>query len=193
MSTIDVNGTTLYYERRGHGPPVLFIPGAGGDAGDWSTVADAVADEHTVLTYDRRANSRSPRPSGWTAAPVGEQADDAAALLRALDLAPAVAYGLSSGAMILTDLVLRHPTVLRGAILHEPPFTMPDPAVARLQELIGEGMAAGGPRRWSGSENSQWLAAALGTDLVEIPGGHVPTMSHPEAALEVLRPILDKV
>jgi hypothetical protein len=32
MPTIDVNGTTLYYERRGEGPPVLFISVFTGDA-----------------------------------------------------------------------------------------------------------------------------------------------------------------
>lgn len=270
MSTIDVNGTTLYYERRGDGPPVLFVSGAGGDAGYYTAAADALADQYTTLTYDRRANSRSPRPAGWDAAPVEEQADDAAALLRALDLAPAVVYGLSSGAVILTDLVLRHPEVLRGAVLAEPPFVAvtsdPDAVGVGLQALVAEGMAAGGPPsaievflRWAcgpevfdsldaglrarlrtngevlfghefagvlayqptreqlaavelpctvmaGVENrdphaalhwlyeaSQWLAAGLGTELVETPGAHVPMLSNPQAFVEILRPILGKL
>jgi pimeloyl-ACP methyl ester carboxylesterase len=150
MGSIAVNGTTLYYELRGSGPPVLFISGAPGDAGHWTEVADALAGEYTVLTYDRRANSRSPRPQNWTAAPVDEQADDAAALLAALDLAPAVAYGHSSGAIYLTNLALRHPALLRGAIFHEPAYLAVTSAAeqvgAELQQLIGEGIAKGGPR-----------------------------------------------
>jgi pimeloyl-ACP methyl ester carboxylesterase len=149
MATIAVNGTTLYYELRGDGPPILFISGATGDAGHWTEVADALADQHTVLAYDRRANSRSPRPENWTAAPIDEQADDAAALLRGLDLAPAVVYGNSQGATILTSLALRHPEVLRGAIFHEPPYvsvtSSADQIATGLQQLIGEGMAKGGP------------------------------------------------
>jgi pimeloyl-ACP methyl ester carboxylesterase len=149
MTSITANGTDLYYELRGAGPPVLFISGATGDAGHWTEVADALADGFTVLSYDRRANSRSPRPENWTSAPIDEQADDAAALLRALDLAPAVAYGNSQGAMILTSIALRHPDVLRGAIFHEPPYvavTSTAAAIgARLQQVIGEGMARGGP------------------------------------------------
>ncbi|MDN5852172.1 MAG: alpha/beta hydrolase [Actinomycetia bacterium] len=149
MTSIAVNGTTLYYELRGDGLPVLFISGATGDAGHWSGVADALADEYTILTYDRRANSRSPRPENWTAAPVEEQADDVAALLTALDLAPVVAYGNSGGATILTDVVLRHADALSGAIFHEPPYVAvssdPEAAVAALQGVVGEGMAAGGP------------------------------------------------
>ncbi|MDN5861374.1 MAG: alpha/beta hydrolase [Pseudonocardia sp.] len=270
MSTIDVNGTTLYYERRGDGPPVLFISGTGGDAGYFTTVADALADEYTTVTYDRRANSRSPRPAGWDAAPIAEQADDAAGLLRALDLAPAVGYGLSSGAMILTDLALRHPDVLTGAVLAEPPIvgasSTPEAVGAGAKALVDEGMAVGGPaaamelfvryadadevfesldpelqarvrgngevffglemasvmsyhpgaeqlarvevpcvvtagvdHRDPGSnlhwfyESAQWLAAGLGTEVVETPGGHVPMWTHPQAFVEILRPILNKL
>jgi pimeloyl-ACP methyl ester carboxylesterase len=173
MATIAVNGTTLYYELRGSGPPVLFISGATGDAGHWTEVADALVSEYTVLTYDRRANSRSPRPENWTAAPVDEQADDAAALLRALDLASAVAYGNSQGAIYLTSLALRHSEVLRGAIFHEPPYvavtSVAEELGAKLQQLIGEGMAKGGPPmatelflRWvAGDETFESLDPAL--------------------------------
>ena len=150
MASIAVNGTTLYYELRGSGPPLLFISGATGDAGHWTEVADAdLVSEYTVLSYDRRANSRSPRPENWTTAPIDEQADDAAELLRALDLAPAVAYGNSQGAIILTSLALRHPSLLRGAIFHEPPYAAVTSAAeergVKLQQLISDGMAKGGP------------------------------------------------
>jgi pimeloyl-ACP methyl ester carboxylesterase len=149
MGSVTVNGTSLYYELRGDGPPVLFISGATGDAGHWTEVADALADEYTVLTYDRRAHSRSPRPANWTATSIDEQADDAAALLTDLGLAPAVAYGNSQGAMILTSLALRHPSVLRGAVFHEAPYLGATSVAGEigpaLQHVIGEGMAKGGP------------------------------------------------
>ncbi|WP_178357721.1 hypothetical protein [Mycolicibacterium hippocampi] len=45
MPTIDVNGTTLYYELRGAGPPVLLIMGATGDGGHFDAFADWLADE----------------------------------------------------------------------------------------------------------------------------------------------------
>jgi len=62
-----VNGTTLYYEKQGTGTPVLLIAGSTGDAGNFTRAADLMADEFAVVTYDRRGNSRSPRPTGWTA------------------------------------------------------------------------------------------------------------------------------
>ena len=150
MSSIEVNGIRIYYEKRGRGPAVLFVSGASGDAGHWATVADILADAYTVITYDRRGNSRSPRPPGWTSTTIGEQADDAAALLRGLGLVPAIVFGTSAAAGILAELCLRHPHVLQGAIFHEPVFPsgIPDidAANAARQRLIEEGMARGGPR-----------------------------------------------
>jgi pimeloyl-ACP methyl ester carboxylesterase len=148
-TTTSVNGVDLYSEARGSGPSVLLISGATGDAGHWEQVAGHLADEFTVVTYDRRGNSRSPRPANWTRTSVDEQADDAAGLLRTLGLTPAAAVGTSSGALILLNLLLRHPDVLRGALVHEPPLipVLADPqaVMAPVQSAIQDGMAAGGP------------------------------------------------
>lgn len=148
--SVRVNGATLYYERRGTGPAVLFISGATGDAGHFYQVADLLAGEFEVVTYDRRGNSRSPKPQGWSHTTMDEQADDAAGLIRALGLAPAVVFGTSGGAVILLNLLLRHPEVLRGAIVHEPPLvpvlTNAAETGAMLQSMVVEGLAKGGPR-----------------------------------------------
>jgi pimeloyl-ACP methyl ester carboxylesterase len=147
---IRANGADLYYELRGDGPPVLFIQGATGDGGTFEQVAERLADEFTVVTYHRRGNSRSPRPPGWESTSVHEQADDAAALIQALELAPAAVFGTSAGAVIVLNLLLRHPEVLRGAIVHEPPLvpvlSNAEETGAMLQRMIEEGMAQGGPR-----------------------------------------------
>ena len=65
MPMVSVNGAELYHEVRGSGPPVLLIMGATGDGGHFDTLADLLADEFTVITYDRRGNGRSPAPAGW--------------------------------------------------------------------------------------------------------------------------------
>ncbi|MFD7446416.1 alpha/beta fold hydrolase [Streptomyces sp. NPDC059909] len=151
MSVIDVGDARLYYERYGHGPAVLFISGVTGDAGLWTRTAQALADEFTVVAYDRRGNSRSPRPEQWTSTSVDEQADDAAGLLRGLGIAPAVVVGASGGGAILTNLVLRHPEVVRAAVIHEPPFVSessdPDEVGKQLGRLFEQGMATGDPKR----------------------------------------------
>lgn len=143
-----VNGARLYYERVGAGPSALFIAGSTGDAGNFTRAAERLADEFTVVTYDRRGNSRSPRPAGWAAASVGEQADDAAGLIERLDLAPAALFAASAGALIGLDLAIRYPRLLRIAVLQEPSlFTVLadlDAALAPRRAIIREAAAAGG-------------------------------------------------
>jgi pimeloyl-ACP methyl ester carboxylesterase len=148
---IDVGGTTLYHEVRGRGPALLLITGGGGDAGFWARIAPALAEEFTVVTYDRRGMSRSPRPDGWTATSVDEQADDAAALLRTLGLVPAVVAGHSGGASIACGMVARHPESVRHAVIYEPPLLAVVPngeqIVGGLRATVERAMADGGPRR----------------------------------------------
>ena len=93
MPTITVNGAELYHEVRGTGPPVLLIMGATGDGGHFDALADVLADEFTVISYDRRGNGRSLAPAGWETTSPEEQADDAAALLDALGTGPAAVFG----------------------------------------------------------------------------------------------------
>lgn len=151
FGTVDLStGATIYHERRGEGPPVLFIAGAMGDAGLFARVAEYLADEFTVVTYDRRGNSRSPRPDGWTRTDASEQAADAAALLGAIGTALAVVFGTSSGADIALSLALEHPAAVRGAVVHEPPIlgVLADPGSVEAQgrSVIEPAMMSGGPQ-----------------------------------------------
>jgi pimeloyl-ACP methyl ester carboxylesterase len=148
--TATIDGADIYHEVRGEGIPVLFVPGAN-DAASFRPVAEALADTFTVVTFDLRGTSRSPRPEGWTQTSVGELAEDAAGLVNHLGLAPVVAFGTSAGGAIAVEMVLRHPELVRGVVVHDPfILTFLDdqlPAVmAQLQEDVGKGMAAGGPR-----------------------------------------------
>jgi pimeloyl-ACP methyl ester carboxylesterase len=93
--TIRMPGTTLYYEKRGTGPLLLMIPPGGAGADAFTTVADSLAANHTVLTYDRRGYARSPLD-----APEGEQdvethAEDACHLLAAFTGEAADVFGSS--------------------------------------------------------------------------------------------------
>ncbi len=145
------NGTELYYERRGSGPVVLFIPGATGDAGHFERVAESLSDEFTIVTYDRRGNSRSTAPPGWTQTSIEEQADDAAGLLSALGLERVGIFGTSGGGPIGLELALRRPDLIVGAVLHEPylPIGLGDRWAEvddKNKATFGPILASGGPR-----------------------------------------------
>ena len=148
QDVVAVNGTTLYYEIHGTGPSVLCIAGTTGDAGHFTQVATQLADELTIVTYDRRGNSRSPRPEGWTQTSVPEQAEDAAALIQALQLAPVAVFATDAGGRIGLDLLIRFPHLLRGVILHEPvlPSVLrhPEHVIGPVQAAIFQGFQAKG-------------------------------------------------
>jgi pimeloyl-ACP methyl ester carboxylesterase len=148
MGLLAVNDTVLYYELRGAGPPVLLVMGMTGDAGHFEAFADLLADEFTIVSYDRRGNGRSPRPTGWTTTSPEEQADDAAALLEALGMSPAVVYGSSAGGVFALCQLIRRPETVRGAILHDAAlvrlFDEPG-ARAGVVALAREAREAGGP------------------------------------------------
>jgi pimeloyl-ACP methyl ester carboxylesterase len=122
--------------------------GATGLGAHFTQVARLLADEFTVVTYDRRGNGRSPAPEGWTETSIEQQADDAVALLDALGLSPAAVFGTSSGAVFVLCMLVRHPEAVRGAILHDPGlfalFDDPEGTRAVVKDLVAEGMREGG-------------------------------------------------
>ena len=109
---LEVNGAKIYHEVRGSGPSVLFVAGATGDGGHFERVAEILSDEFTVVTYDRRGNSRSPRPDGWEVTSTEEHSEDAAALIEYLGLAPIAVFGTSAGAIIGLDLAIGGPELV---------------------------------------------------------------------------------
>ncbi|MFG2965050.1 alpha/beta fold hydrolase [Streptomyces sp. NPDC048288] len=143
-----VAGADLYYEVRGAGPALLMISGAGGDAGYYAAVAEDLADAFTVITYDRRGNSRSTGRDG-TPTTLDEQAADARAVIAALAGGHALVFGSSAGAIIGLTLAARHPEVMSGLVAHEPPAVnvLPDgdPARAFFPELAAVHARGGGP------------------------------------------------
>ena len=147
---LEVNEVKIYHEVRGSGPSVLFIAGATGDCGHFQRVAELLSDEFTVVTYDRRGNSRSPRPKDWEGTSTEEHSEDAAALIEALGLAPVAVFGNSAGAIIGLDLSIRRPELVRGAILHEPPMmagmSNPEEMMGAFQQVVEGGMQSGGLR-----------------------------------------------
>lgn len=111
-------GAEIYCEHRGNGPLLLLITGAMGDAGFYSSAADILASEYTVMCYDRRCNSRSSgdRTTDMT---VAQQARDAAAIIKAMGADKAVVFGSSGGGIIGLELAAARPEVIDFLIAHE--------------------------------------------------------------------------
>jgi pimeloyl-ACP methyl ester carboxylesterase len=132
----------------GHGAASPADHGATGDDGHFDALADLLADEFTVVSYDRRGNGRSPVATGWQTTSPEEQADDAAALLAALGTGPAAVFGTSGGGVFALCLLVRHPELVRGLILHEPGLYALvdnfDSVRAPIRALVEDAKQAGG-------------------------------------------------
>jgi len=138
--TVVVSGAELYVERAGEGPPLLLISGGGGDAGMYAEVVPLLAARFTVLTYDRRGNSRSRFTHPAASIEVAVQAADAIAILDHFGIDRAYLFGSSGGAIIGLDVVTRNTDRLLGAVIHEPPLVQilpPDSAERREIAEIG--------------------------------------------------------
>lgn len=114
------NMLDLHHRVVGTGRPLLLLHGGAEDAGMLAGQAAAFAAAgRTVVTYDRRGTGGSTRDD-WPRGGVAHHADDAAALLRELDLAPATVLGFSSGGVVAMELALRHPEVITECLVWEP-------------------------------------------------------------------------
>ena len=132
---VTTEGDELYYEVRGQGLPLLMIAAAGGDADYYAAVADMLADEYKVITYDRRANARSTinAPQNFE---ISQQSRDAVAVLRAAGETSAFVFGNSSGAVIALDMAKTQPQAVRAVVAHEAPVPRVLPQARKWQRFF---------------------------------------------------------
>jgi len=105
----------IWTEQAGEGPDVLLIGGLGDTVESWQFQLDGLADRYRLTAFDNRGAGRTPMPE--TPITVEHMADDAAGVLRALDLPPAHVAGFSGGSKIAQELALRHPELVRSLVL----------------------------------------------------------------------------
>lgn len=150
MPRVTANGIELEYDTSGSpdDPALLLVTGLGAQLIEWQEDFVRRVAEHGfhVIRFDNRDAGRSswlddlPVPdiasllTGTSVAPysLGDMADDAAALLDALNIPAAHVVGVSMGGMIVQRLVIDHPAkVLSMTSIMS---TTGDPDVGRLNE-----------------------------------------------------------
>ncbi len=105
----------VWVEQVGEGPDVLLIGGLGDTVESWQFQLDGLADRYRVTAFDNRGAGRTAMPEG--PATVEAMADDAAGVLRALEIPSAHVAGFSGGSIIAQELALRHPQLVRSLVL----------------------------------------------------------------------------
>jgi pimeloyl-ACP methyl ester carboxylesterase len=121
----------------------VCVHGSWGDHTNWTPVVPLLSEEFDVVAYDRRGHSSSERLDAQGS--TDEDAADLAALIEALDLAPAHIVANSFGGVITLRLAASRPELLAKICLHEPPgipLLLDDPANAETVEATSDRIAA---------------------------------------------------
>jgi pimeloyl-ACP methyl ester carboxylesterase len=160
MSHVEGAGVALHYATAGEGPAALVVHAMGSDGAAWAAQLEQLAAGGLrAIAYDRRGYGASGAPQPYAATTVQEQSQDAAAVLDALDAAPALLVGDGFGALIVLELLVRRPELTRAAVLVDPPLyafvAEATKALAVERELLEEALREGGP----GAAVTAWLGA----------------------------------
>jgi len=159
VRSVIVPGARLHYEIRGaadfaarRGGPLLLVIGSPMASADFAPLADALAGDHTVVTYDPRGHANSTIDDPGEDSTPESRADDIAAILDDLGAESADVFGSSGGAVTGLALVARHPGRVHTLVAHEPPLLelLPDAAQqrAKTEDIIETFHAAGMQAAW---------------------------------------------
>jgi aminoacrylate hydrolase len=100
------DGAELYYETHGSGPPLLLVPGLGGDSRWWLPNVPELARHFTVILHDHRGTARS--ALSRIAYSVEQMADDALQLIDGLGFDKVHWCGHSTGGAMGQVLAIDH-------------------------------------------------------------------------------------
>jgi len=105
----------IWTEQVGEGREVLLIGGAGDTVESWQFQLDGLMDRYRLTAFDNRGAGRTAMPGGTVSVEV--MADDAAGVLRALEISSAHVAGFSGGSIAAQELALQHPELVRSLVL----------------------------------------------------------------------------
>lgn len=119
MPIVDAStGVSLRYEITGTGEPVLLIMGTGADHTLWEPTVEGLRGKYQLITYDNRGTGESTTPADPESYSMALLAEDAVALLDALEIGRAHVSGLSLGSAVGQEIALNHPDRVISLQLH---------------------------------------------------------------------------
>ena len=116
------DGTTIAFEQAGTGPVIILVDSALADRSVCAKLVKVLAEEFTVINYDRRGRGDSTDTQPYA---VEREVEDIEALIDAAG-GSAFLFGSSSGAVLALEAASRLPARIRKLVLYEPPFIVDD-------------------------------------------------------------------
>lgn len=141
QTTTSADGTRIAYERTGDGPALVVVGGAWNTRQSASELAEQLAGNFTVYTYDRRGRGDSGDTPPYA---VEREVEDLQAVIEAAGGSAAL-FGHSSGGALALETTARSVSVTKLA-LYEPPYIvdgsrppLADDYIEHLEDLVAAG------------------------------------------------------
>ncbi|MFF0079077.1 alpha/beta fold hydrolase [Streptomyces canus] len=115
MPNADSDGISIYYERHGSGPAILFVHGSGGHHAAWWQQVAVLREEFTVLTVDLRGFGKS--DSSMDEFDGQDFPGDVVAVLDQEDITDAMLVGQSIGSVAALRAGLLRPERVSSVVL----------------------------------------------------------------------------
>src|ERR1700735_3320832 len=117
MRFVKANGLVIHYLEQGRrdGAPIVFINALGCDLRIWTAVAESLAPEFRVITYDKRGHGLS--ESGPDKCEMADYAGDLIGLLDSVGVGRATVVGLSIGGVIAQEFYRQRPERVAALVL----------------------------------------------------------------------------
>jgi len=116
---IEVNGTTLWYEKFGQGKPLIMLHGNNEDSSIFDAVKDKLAERFCVYLIDLRGHGKSAEVTELDYNVMAEDIKEFIEKTR-LDLEDPILYGFSDGGIIGLLLAIKYPFLLSKLIVSGP-------------------------------------------------------------------------
>jgi 3-oxoadipate enol-lactonase len=115
---LEIGKFSLYYERTGEGPALVFLHGLGGNHLSWWNQVPYFMRWYQCVTLDQRSFGSSPDPDGLFNR---AHASDLGALLDHLKIERAVLVGQSMGGWTVVGYALEHPERVAAMVMCDTP------------------------------------------------------------------------
>ncbi|MEV4147158.1 alpha/beta hydrolase [Amycolatopsis sp. NPDC049691] len=138
MNVTSADGTTIFFEQRGDGPPVILVGGAFNDRTTTVGLAEVLAGDFTTIVYDRRGRGDSGDAPEYA---VEREIEDLAALIAHVGGTASV-FGHSSGAVLALEAAAAGIGIER-VVAYEPPYATDEHPRGDVVDEVRAQLAAG--------------------------------------------------
>lgn len=116
---LDRDGVGIYYEVHGSGPANLLTHGYSASGEMWQGQVEALAKDHTLITWDMRGHARSDSPADDSLYSEPLTVGDMAAILDAVRVEQAIVGGLSLGGYMSLAFYRAHPERVKALLIFD--------------------------------------------------------------------------